>query len=517
MHLFAAAASKASATPSGIVEEVVADVHILLGGRDRDCDGSVALPESAGTPPLRDDAIRDAVTTAQFRSFITAAAGEDTTSVEGRRKVLEYALTEAMPLNARVVCYGEASVIKRHPALGVLNGLRGELGGYLGYCQAVEPTTGAVPDRATAWNFAGRNQSAPEQMNLFLKQRFSEMDPYNAPCGVYALRQLSAGNTCAYQEILRIDFHCNIQCIRDLDDFMTRSLTGVGVPAFLLAGSTGFTFSTFCSFYIKHLEVALTLHTPEEQLKWLTDCSSNFLGLRQCCETEMQRVLFSSAVATERFGALMPYDGQPAANLRRMAEGARKITDAREVFDWLGRPSGASSTAINPHTLPLISELQRRLNLKRTRDLAVMDGEMDADLMDLSTIKAHGALAHTWMWLDSDHLLISGWVWAVRDVAEAHNIPVEARCWPVLLTSKVAHNKLAICAETGDPLHANLQCDKHAPLPGFDPKDPTVRAKYTRRATNEESQRLASAKPVPLWVQSGRGRGGGARGQQELC
>ena len=111
----------------------------------------------------------------------------------------------------------------------------------------------------------------------------------------------------------------------------------------------------------------------------------------------MQRVLFSSAVATERFGALMPYDGQPAANLRRMAEGARKITDAREVFDWLGRPSGASSTAINPHTLPLISELQRRLSLKRTRDPAVLDGEMDADLMDLSTVKAHGALAHTWM------------------------------------------------------------------------------------------------------------------------
>ena len=56
VHLFAAAASKANATPSGIVEEVVAEVHILLGGRDRDSDGSVALPESTGTPPLRDDA-----------------------------------------------------------------------------------------------------------------------------------------------------------------------------------------------------------------------------------------------------------------------------------------------------------------------------------------------------------------------------------------------------------------------------------------------------------------------------
>ena len=231
-HLFATAAAKAQATPESVVAEVISELRTLEGGRPSRHGGGGGGGGDAGTadddlgslPPLRDDVADAALKSGVFRGMAGAIAGCDLSTKQGRLDALDLGFNGDCPLVVRALCLGERSLLKRHPTLGALGDLRGEIGEYLSWCQTVDPTTKTVPQRLERWSFTGLAGDQRTQLELLLKFKLAERDPYNAPSGVYALKALRSNNESCYQSVAAEDFYCTVQLVEDYRSFESANL-----------------------------------------------------------------------------------------------------------------------------------------------------------------------------------------------------------------------------------------------------------------------------------------------------
>ena len=379
-HLFATAAGKPDATPDSVVAEVVAELRTLEGGRPSRHGGggsgnSGDVQEEAvkDFTPLRDDVAEAALKSAAFRKMAGDIAGCDLATKQGRLDALDFGFNGDFPLTVRVLCAGERSLIRRHPTLGLLSDLRGEIAEYLSWRQAVDPATKTVPQRLERWSFTGPAADQRTQLDLLLRFSLAERDPFNAPSGVYALKALQSNNESCYQSVAAEDFYCTVQLIEDYRIFESANLAALGVPMTLPRGATGFTLGTWCDFYLSYLKKALTLRSEQEQLEWLEFGTTNFRAFLRVAANEIRKVVFSSRVnyVTVTLGALAPSDCQPAKNLRTRMANLERNLDFRDAFGYSGQSDAdkgnggeggeGGQAAIDPHVLPLITELRMRL------------------------------------------------------------------------------------------------------------------------------------------------------------
>ena len=526
-HLFAAAAVKPDATPDSVVAEVVAELRTLEGGRPSRHGGGGGGSSGDGQEedtnsftPLRDDVADAALKSAAFRKMTGDIAGCDLATKQGRLDALDLGFNGDFPLTVRVLCAGERSLIRRHPTLGMLSDLRGEIAEYLSWCQTVDPATKTVPQRLERWSFTGPAADQRTQLDLLLRFSLAERDPFNAPSGVYALKALQSNNESCYRSVAAEDFYCTVQLIEDYRAFESSNLAALGVPMMLPRGATGFTLGTWCDFYVSYLRKALTLRSEQEQLEWLEFGTTNFRAFLRVASNEIRKVVFSSRVSdvTVTLGALAPGDCQPAKNLRTRMANLERNLDFRDAFGYsgqsdAGRGKGGKGgkggpAAINPHVLPLISELKARLGHASKKRSG--EADHDASKRTPGVGAPRGSWCGDWHWLKPDALLVMGRsVWDVSAICTDFKLRVGDHCWPVLLSTCSAQNLLARCNhDATDVAHKDLTSAAHKAVAGVNPNDKAFRAKYGRPATDDEAAKVSGGRGG-----GGRGRGGDSGGR----
>ena len=512
---FEAAAADPASSLSSVVQAVAAEAHALTKGFASTGDyGKVASGvdgtgiESFDPSPLpANSEIESALISDEFRKCLVALEDVDTTTIKGRVAALMIAFASDCPVILRVLHTGNVALSRSHKLLGSLLLLRGSLSQYAGYCQAFNPNLGKVPERGAEWDFAGKSQTNVAALNSFLKQEYGKINWWDAPSGLYALKTLLTKT--AYLPLPRLDRYCVPETIREVAGFQHRTFVGFGWPSTVPAAQ-GFTCLSWFELVISLVNSANSLPTKKEQYEWLQYIHDQVLGFYACARVEVQRVLTTNVpgAARSRPGALMPYDGQPAENLRRRLSDLEKLAENQHSFSFM-RPD--APLPINPHVFLLLSSGP---NPAKTADAPRKAGLDPGGRLGEPPEKKQrtepeptkpGQQKGRWRFLSADELIFSTQVWSVGKIAKDFKIQTASRCWPHLLCLSDVYRP-GICSDFAKPGHKHPKDTAHV-LAGFK-NDATTRAKYARRATDEEVATLDMPPFKPV-RRDGRGRGAG--------
>ena len=479
-----------------IIAIIAAEAEVL-GARPQSSAAAEhgAAQHASDPPPIREDAIRAALLAPEFRQCAQDIATIDRSSAEGRRQVLEIAFGCGSAIILRLLHYGERSLARRHILLAQIFECRSELCSYFSYAQVVDTATGTVSSRGLRWRWTGADGKSDQQLKLFLRHRYNDMLWLSVANGAIACEMVLRGTRIA--AVRDVDQFAVVAAVELLADFGHRTFVAAGAAADVDA-SVGFTFKTWCDFYIAHMKLAARLSSRSEQLDWLESASEQFTAFLRYAGEEMRRKLESSSPATTQIGALMPVDAQPAEQLRLKQRALAELTAHREHFSWLG-PTTPAEVSID--ALPRPSE--RTSSAKRASQ-RVDDG---GSKRSTSNGAAPGSRTYTWLYLNSDRsqLLMQGRVWNVRSVARELGISLADLCWPVVLSSCEARNKLGVCDRADREGHGEIDSEKHMLPAGVSVE--SLAASHSRAATPLEQERLRSRVPGPSGGRGGRGSG----------
>ena len=247
MHLLLASVTTPGATADSIVDSFIAAAKLLKdddhkgesSSASTSADGTAGATASRGV--LREPAIQAAFKSAKFGDLIAIRHTLDITTIDGRLKFFEAATRPGLTICSRILCYGEQALARRHVILQELHSLRNDLGAWFSFCQVADHVTNIVPTNATAWHWCGPRNDQPAQMNLFLSQQFAKMDFFNGPCGLYAAKKLLCGATKNTAHVKLLDMYCSPPLLDELTVWGGRIFVGIGVPATLEPGNTGYT------------------------------------------------------------------------------------------------------------------------------------------------------------------------------------------------------------------------------------------------------------------------------------
>jgi hypothetical protein len=377
------AASKPGATLSSVLTEIEQESK----GERRSDKGEDKDNVVADKADLSEEAINSAKLSDSFRQAVLDVSSVDVGTIAGRCNAIELCMNRHNVILVRLICKGEARIARVHPLTRTLLGFRSELGEYFGRCQAVDVASRAVPARLKDWRWTGPDGLHTKQMELFLDQRFTEMDAYNAPCGLYAMKEMgtlriessviasssqTAGSS-RYAEVKPVDFYCSKLYLADYRDFMNRNFAAIGVPVTLPAAEAAhsLTLSSFLDeVYFPYLDRTLMLPTRQLQLRWLRYGHEHFVLFLSSARSELRRVIFASdyGESPARFciGGLTPRDHACVRNLKKRLEQLDSILDAGEIYALLGVHND-DSPPIRPGYIPLISELEAELEGRKRK------------------------------------------------------------------------------------------------------------------------------------------------------
>ena len=537
----AAAAGEPGATASSIMSALIRETGALRGA-------AAAAAAGTGAPSLGGsaigagggDAIEEALSSAAYVNFKTTLAACDLQSATGRRAGFEAASTSDCVLTTRMLLFGEVALSKRHEALDTLLRLRVFLSEWFTYNVAADEN-GETPLALARWSVTGRNGAQTAFIDGFMKMELSTMNWMGSHAEPGLLHYRSALESRKIAAPHPADHLCDPALLILLADFGQSLFSGLGYPAAptppSAAEPAGYSWKTFWDFYNSVVKVARTLPHREAQLDWLDECHD--LGVAAL--KLMQQLVLSELKATEGLrdrclNALLPFDCQPAERLRV------KFQHFGEDQVWVqrvrpfGRGSGSSETIHNIHDTPLRSWRHKKRPLDAKPKLRGGKQKLTDDAVEAAplegpneTIDDHArggddrkddrkpALLTTWI-KANELLFVSGLVWEIKPLAAKLKIsPIDAKCWPFLLSRKQQANRL------------KLDCPKHAagtsPLPAahaaadsaahvikdFDPAD--YLAEFSRYPTADELTLVKAASAAQGSTVGNRGRGGRARGR----
>ena len=492
--------------PSDIVDAVLAEERAFASGAPTREGGAPGLDDGHNAlPQLRDDVIREAMFSDKFRQCASAVSLKDMSTSAGRRGAIEVGFASDSTIVLRLLHYGEHRLAKRHKVLQSLLDCRIDIGPHLGYCLTVDKLTGVVPKRAAGFSLAGPTGRETTLLTAFMKQQYLGPDYYGAVGGVYDVKALLTG--AKFTPVARADFYCVPEYVQDFCDYMHTLFVATGHPNSVPGG---FTMKSWSEFYIPHLRRCVMLTTYEEQLEWLRFASEQFEAFLRYAEHEVQHVLRSSDPAKATFGALMPVDGQPAEKLRERQHRLEELVNQREAWGWVAH---LTARPLDPGRLPKLSAALSAPSKGRPATAADFGAQRTnaPDKRGASTQAAApappkmarsgpappgggggplppGSQKHTFVWLDKNHILVSGRVWDVIKLAKHLGVPVDAKCWPVLLCRRLEQNKFANCPCHHLPGHKSAVDAAHV-LSGFNVE--ALLKDFSRAPTQAEEARLA--------------------------
>ena len=505
------AASRPRATTAEILEEVVRETQVPSGEGDKDERGETSKDATLGKEPapLSSSARQDALVTMPFRQLVLDLASFDLTTQEGRANAIGASCNRDTPIAIRLILKGESSLAKAHGALTTLASLTPDLEYYVSRCQAIDLVTGKVPTRAEGWSFTGPAGKDTQQFDLFVRCKLRERDVYNPPSGLYALKQMftlrtgrassSSGSSTVqaaqYKRLERCDFYCSLQHLKEYEAWMNRELGSIGVPTVLPPpeAATGFTMSTWLDTLRSFIERAVAMPSDKLMLDWLQFGSDMHEQFLLHAERALAFAIFGPEPAKRRLGALMARDAHPSKELTRKIESWEKLLESTEMITLTG--FGESSTElIDAHSLPLISELRRRLEGNKRKapgDKPSDDGPRKSGQPPKGA--PPGSLTHEWMWLGAHNteLIAGGRAWNISQICTSFSVAKRSKCWPRIVSRKAPHNLAGLCADKSAE-HKGDNGSAHQPIPGFDPSDNEIVQKYSRALTADEKTAWAA-------------------------
>ena len=455
---------------------------------------------------LADDLIQKATMAPGFRTCELACAKLDLTTAAGQLKALEFAFSSGSTLIARLILYGEKSLAKRHPFLTSLMECRVALTHYYGYCLTVDRTTGKPPKRAEHWSVTGKDSASTALLTAWCKQHLVGFDYYHNEGGVYPLKSAIDGTV--FERIKDEDFYCRPGCVRDYCTWMhTMSLA----DGFANSTTNGFTWLTWCDFYVSHLQRCTRLNNLDEQLAWLRDATDQFVAFQRYVQDHKRQLITSPRLEENVFDAIAPFDVPPAQQIRSANADQEEFLTHRDRWKWLG---SAQAPVIDPEKLPLLSSAKakgepsqppkpapKKANKKPSPTKPSSGKQPLGD--DPNAPPAHkkamlepGSTANQAVWLKPVNsakplLLVSGRVWDVQAVAKHYKTTVAAKCWPTILNRRAPHNKLSNCPSYGKPGCTSIDDAKHG-LANFDWEE--AAAQFARVPTEDERKKIP---PMP--------------------
>lgn len=151
-------ANQPGASASTIVSALLKERSMLVNAAGRPSDNSISSNPD-GEMPLPSAFASEAaiLKSAEFRAVCVALASTDTSTLDGAREALLHGFNGKCVLTVRTLCsttrMGDP-VARRHPTLGILNGLRSARIDYFNFSLRVNLLTKQVPFRMTKYHFA---------------------------------------------------------------------------------------------------------------------------------------------------------------------------------------------------------------------------------------------------------------------------------------------------------------------------------------------------------------------------
>ena len=461
---------------------------------------------------LREDAIQAALLAPSFRQAVLDIAGIEDTTADGRRAVLDAAFSAGSVIITRLLAYGSSALAKRHPLLAKLLNLRSELSAYFSHCHVVR-ADGTVSKLAEKWSWTDLSGSDDSQMQLFLRQRYRQMNWIDAPHGVVGLLSVVNGSECDAVDTL--DHFVVVPILEDLRDFGERTFTAFGVPP-TVPSARGYSWRSFMDFYIEHLKFAKRLASIDEQCDWLSKASESFREALNCMGAEVRRVVESDTPATAAFGAILPIDAKPVKDMLAAQASLEGLIEHREQWSWM-RP--AQSSTIRADELPKLSRdprLRAKSNAAGKRAMRSRSPtpprskKVSFHDSDASPEPATSPPRLHFYWLQPMKLLfVSGRVWNVAALAKHLGVHVNAKCWTVALSRRTDANRLLHCEKKGKSGHETVSSAAHVLAQKVD----DLSSRFARAPNADERRRLAKAGAITEQVTVSRSSGRSSRGR----
>lgn len=522
-------ANRPGATASTIVAALLKERSMLASATGKSSDSAGVSYGLEGDMPLPSVSASEAaiLKSSEFRAICTALASIDVSTLDGAREALLSGFNGKCVVAVRTLCstarMGDP-IAKRHPTLGILNGLRSARIDYFNFSLRVNVTTQQVPFRMTKYHFATVHST--DLLDAFLRFDFDQMDWIAAPHGLQGYRQYSNGWIAPIVTDSR-DYFCQPELMREFGKFGDRLFRALGCT--VTSAIDGFTFDKLCDFFAEHLSMARRLVTLEEQYAWLQNAVNNFKAALIQIGTSLREKVYSadpaSVVLTE---VLLPRSAECIQACLLAEEQLEIGTDQRQNLAHVFTIPSSSQTPVSD-SLPLLSQRAVKGKTQRPKEFSEPTKgpakKAKAKAAVAPAAPAHyetesaaepGSLVHSWTYTsDRKYLLISGRVWNVEALAKHLKVQRNAVCWPFLLAYGSHKNRPARCDQWGKPGHKTSDDSAHK-IPGY-PRGLDLAAltpKFSRLASAHDKEVAKVIKPVHARGKGkGKGRGGRGRGR----
>lgn len=520
-------ANQPGATASTIVAALLKERSMLVSATGKSSEGSSGGHGQEGDMPLPNATASEAaiLKSPEFRAVCTALSSIDVSTLDGAREALLCGFNGKCVVAVRTLCstarMGDP-IAKRHPALGILNGLRSARIDYFNFSLRVNLATQQVPFRMTKYYFATVHST--ELLDAFLSFDFEQMDWIAAPHGLQGYRQYSNGWVAPITTDPR-DYFCQPELMREFGKFGDRLFRALGCT--VASTINGFTFDKLCDFFAEHLSMARRLVTLEEQYSWLQNAVNNFKAALIQIGTSLREKVYSADPASVTLTEVLLSRSAECIQACLLAEQQLEIgTDQRQNLAHVFTIPSSSQTPVSD-SLPLLSQRTVRGKTQRPKELAESEkanskkakgkaAVITPTQYESESAAEPGSLVHSWTYTsDRKYLLISGRVWNVEALAKHLKVQRGAVCWPFLLAYGSHKNRPARCDQWGKPGHKTSDDSAHK-IPGH-PRGLDLAAltpKFSRPASAHDKEVAKVVKPVHARGKGkGKGRGGRGRGR----
>ena len=518
-----AALARPSPTLHTVVASLLNENLVLAAG----APGGASAALGAGLASVDKDG--HATTLAPFKILEAAMPGYNLLTEVGRRDALAAALAPGnLVLVLRVVLreLGSADrMATRNPMLGAFSGLRPHFHEYLNWFMRVNIATGVVNPRLQKYEFASLTDR--KQLDHLTALQLDKVDLVSAPHGTLGYFHRRD----ALAKPLHVDprdYYVIPNLVTELAEFGGRLLEAIGLPQTLPAGAVGYTFSSFCLFYVEKLKLAGRLPLLRDQYQHMADCDEQFRSALACIKITLQAVVGHTDVGSQIMQiALLADDSEPIARLKQLeADVDRKVQARLDLAGLLPSTSSAAS-AVDFHNLRLSDDvwaaakksvLKRKAGEREEEEPNPLDEQLGAG-KDKDVALPPGVLAGSWKWLDAGKTLIcvSGRVWNLKELAKHLGVPIHgptAPCWPYVLSLCEDKNRSARCDRWETSGHGGAGSPPHKCLSKIDAA--ALAGTYSQPATEEQKQGTSKkvdwSKAPAKFQKSKKGRGPGGRG-----
>ena len=323
------------------------------------------------------------------------------------------------------------------------------------------------------------------QLEQFMLGDFPAMDFVNAPCGYMGIEAMLDNNTSVWLD--HKHHYCTKSSLEGIKVHLMKLTVAFGYSA---SSRRGYTAAAWVQVYIDFMGKGQNL-TGNRREEWnrLADVSFR-TDLRYWKDLHAQK-LFHPAPAGQRFDYILPFGTSGVSDItKRLAVTDDVVTlqmamGIRQVDQEPLRVEGVYSQQRQPRAntppppdrrgaSPSPSERSRSVSPAGSRDSRDSHGSRLSDIDGPPQLTGPGSRSSLVTWIQGRSSFTVGRsqgskvLFQAQEMATHCGVPLESKCWPVLISVKIGDARLALCTEWGKPGHESATSAAHVEPNGWD-------------------------------------------------